>query len=103
VTRYSTRTENAIREAVAAGLRFSETHRKVKAGTLSGLDGPVDMPERTFAGKWSRAKREQQKARSSCPTCGRPRNGSPPAAAGELGEDSHLARIARELEARKAA
>jgi hypothetical protein len=60
--RYGTDVDNAIREAFAAGLRYSDAFRKLKAGTLDGV-GPTAMPERTFAYKWRIAKREQQSAR----------------------------------------
>jgi hypothetical protein len=51
--------DDAIREAVAGRLRPSDVLRKIRAGTIDGVDGPTPIPERTFYGKWTRAKREQ--------------------------------------------
>lgn len=66
--RYGTDVDNAIREAVAAGMRFSDAFRKLKAGTLPGLAGPVGMAERTFSYKWSAGKRAQRQAAESEPS-----------------------------------
>jgi hypothetical protein len=60
--RYGTDVDNAIREAFATGMRFSDAFRKLKAGTLPGLAGPVAMPERTFSYKWSAVKKAQRQA-----------------------------------------
>jgi hypothetical protein len=54
--------DDLIREAVAAEMKPSVALRKLRAGTLEGLPGPVAMPERSFYRKWRRAKEEQRRA-----------------------------------------
>ena len=61
-TKWPTAVDDAIREAVAAGLRHNEAHTKLKAGTLPSLDRPIAMPERTFSRKWRVAREAQAKA-----------------------------------------
>lgn len=63
-TRWPTEVDNAIAEAVASGMRFIDAFSKLRAGTLPGLDEPVPVPRRTFSGKWSRAKKAQERARA---------------------------------------
>ena len=59
MTLYGTAVDNAIREAFARGDRPSEVRVRLKAGTLPGIDRPIEMAERTFWNKWGKAKREQ--------------------------------------------
>jgi hypothetical protein len=62
--KYPQEVQQTIREAVAAGERHSVAYRKLTAGTLPGLDGPVAMPARSFTYQWTRAKREQGRGRA---------------------------------------
>jgi len=62
--KWGPKVQDAIREAVARGDRHSVALAKLHAGTLPGLDGPVPMPPRSFTYHWTRAKREQQRART---------------------------------------
>jgi hypothetical protein len=61
--RYGTEVDNAIREACARRERPSEVLVQLRAGTLPGIDRPLPgIADRTFWGKWSRAKRAIQMA-----------------------------------------
>jgi DNA-binding NarL/FixJ family response regulator len=56
--KWSQEIQDAIKEAAAGGARYSDTYRRVTAGTLPGLEDPVDIPVRTFGYIWGRSKRE---------------------------------------------
>lgn len=59
--KYGTDVDDAIAEACARRERPSQVLVRLRAGTLPGIDGPVpEIADRTFYGKWSRAKRQQK-------------------------------------------
>src|SRR4051794_10130286 len=52
----------AIREARVAGMAPSLVLRKLRAGTLEGVDRPIEIPERSFFYAWRKAKEELARA-----------------------------------------
>lgn len=67
MARYGTNVEKAIKDARVRGDRPCDVRVALAAGTLPGIDKPVQMAERSFWTRWSNAKREQQGPPASDP------------------------------------